>query len=162
MPFYTEPSSLFLGFLLSAGLNLKTLLLLHAGITGMNHTFHLSLTLVINQVLWFILPYTMDNLAFPPPSKSQSSFPPDCSELHVCVNVHTWTAYTCVGAHTEYCFSSLFLLLLVRAQLRLPLCSHSTQAFYLLGKQLHFEGFTQNEQIFPLLSVGELSKGQLH
>lgn len=96
-----------------------TLLLLHAGISGVNHTFHLNLMLVINQALWFILPYTMDNLAFLPSSESQSSFPRLLRIACVCVNVHTWMAYKCVGAHTEteYCFLPLVLLLLVKAQL---------------------------------------------
>lgn len=56
MSLYTEPSSLFLGFLHSAGLNLKTLLLVRAGITGMNDTFPSKPDTMINQALWFILP----------------------------------------------------------------------------------------------------------
>lgn len=101
MPLYTEPSSLFLGFLLSAGLNLMTLLLLHAGITGVNHTFHLNLTLVISQALWFILPYTMDNLAFPPPSESQFSFPRLLRIARVCECAHLDGIQVCRGTHRD-------------------------------------------------------------
>lgn len=95
MPLYTEPSSLYLGFLLLAGLNLMTLLLLHAGITGMNHFPSKP------DALWFILPYTMDNLAFPPPSESQSSFPRLLRIARVCECAHLDGIQVCRGTHRD-------------------------------------------------------------